>query len=289
MSAPAVRTVTFGGSSVRIESAGRPARRLVEFLFRDTPTQRGPSPQTTVHVRAEGARGPVSIHHDHRLCYRGTSGAEAARTLMEVTSLSLAERSRGGLLFHAAAVGWEGDVVLLPGRAGAGKTTLAAWLVGKGWRYLGDELAYVPHGSHAVQGLGRPLNIKRSGRGTFGRLTGLRTAAADSLTSPVAKLVRVSQPAPARTRSDLSVIVFPRFRPDGDAQTAPLSPAAAGLRLMENLLNARNLPGHGFAAVADLARRIRAFEVVYSAFEQIGPWFDSLRAGHPGRVRGRRS
>ena len=59
-------------------------------------------------------------------------------------------------------------------------------------------------------------------------------------------------------------------KPDGEFAFEPLSGAQAGLALMECLVNARNLPGHGLAEAARLARNAPAFRLRYSHFEQIG-------------------
>ena len=50
------------------------------------------------------------------------------------------------MLFHAAALTWQSRGILLPAFTGAGKSTLTAWLLGQGFSYLTDELAFVPAG-----------------------------------------------------------------------------------------------------------------------------------------------
>ena len=67
----------------------------------------------------------------------------------------------------------------------------------------------------------------------------------------------------------LSLIVFPRFRPGAELEFRRLSPAQNGLALMECLVNARNLAGHGLGEALRLARGIPAWRLVYSHFEQL--------------------
>ncbi len=63
-----------------------------------------------------------------------------------------------GLALHAAALGWPGGAWILAGPSGAGKTTLALALLGRGARYLTDELALID-GAASVRGLTRPLTL----------------------------------------------------------------------------------------------------------------------------------
>ena len=49
---------------------------------------------------------------------------------------------------------------------------------------------------------------------------------------------------------------------------------------MGSLLNARNLPDHGFPAVAELARRIPTFEAIYDEVEQIERSIEHLISPH---------
>jgi hypothetical protein len=58
----------------------------------------------------------------------------------------------------------------------------------------------------------------------------------------------------------------------------PLSQAQAGLALMECLVNARNLPGHGFSEIVRLARAARAYQMSYADFAQIDDWIERLLA-----------
>jgi len=54
---------------------------------------------------------------------------------------------------------------------------------------------------------------------------------------------------------------------------------------MGSLLNARNLPDHGFPAVVELARRIPAFEAIYDEVEQVERSIEDLEitSRHSGR------
>src|SRR5437762_2465625 len=64
------------------------------------------------------------------------------------------------LVVHAASVERSGLAVLLPGNPGAGKSTLCAGLVNRGWRLLSDELSLLDLATGGVVPLPRPVSLK---------------------------------------------------------------------------------------------------------------------------------
>jgi len=81
---------------------------------------------------------------------------------------SAALRSQTGVLFlHGASVCVSGAGVLLAGRAGSGKTTLALTLASRGHGLLGDDLAALRQESLELLSLRRTLHIRRGPRGAL--------------------------------------------------------------------------------------------------------------------------
>ena len=76
----------------------------------------------------------------------------------EVTELLITAQEEA-LALHAAAVAWNGATIVLPGASGAGKSSLATWLVDRGFEYLSDEITLVMK-DHAVLGLPRAVVVK---------------------------------------------------------------------------------------------------------------------------------
>ena len=74
----------------------------------------------------------------------------------------IVEQARNRVFLHAAALGWKGRAVLIPGRSFTGKTTLAAELVRRGATYLSDEYAVIDKRGR-VHPFARPLSV-RDGR-----------------------------------------------------------------------------------------------------------------------------
>jgi hypothetical protein len=278
------RLITFAGSTVGVEYEGDGAARIVDFLYRSIPPATGPGPTAvTFRLLSDDGSNRLRLHCAERLLYEGDAPAKAADLLLSQSCYQLANHSQGGVLFHAGALalpgmgkGW-----LLPGGVGAGKTTLIAWLLTKGFGYLTDELAFVPDGAETMQTFARPLNLKRPARVVlrdhfdFERHAGcmLSTSAGD-LISPEA--LQPARLAGAPNATLVSTIIFLRYQAGSDFVWRPLSKAQAGLALMQCLVNARNLPEHGFPQISRLAKTVPAYHMTYANFDQIEAQLDSL-------------
>ena len=66
------------------------------------------------------------------------------------------------LIVHAAAVARDGFAAILPGPPGAGKSTLCAALVNRGWRLLTDEMTLLVPETGLIHALARPVNLKNA-------------------------------------------------------------------------------------------------------------------------------
>ena len=64
------------------------------------------------------------------------------------------------LLVHAAVVEKDGHVLILCGKPGAGKSTLCAALVCRGWRLFSDEMAVIDLVSNELIPCVRPVSLK---------------------------------------------------------------------------------------------------------------------------------
>ncbi|HEY3382791.1 MAG TPA: hypothetical protein VGK32_13535 [Vicinamibacterales bacterium] len=260
--------LSFAGSAVEVCAHGPRAVALMDFLFHQVPRDPGAKP----HARFElsEAVGGLSLSIDDAVCFEGADDGTAGSVFVGEVMYQIACRSRGGLLFHAAALAHHGQSVLLPGKSRSGKTTLVAWLAAKGFDYLTDEMVFVPSGGTAIDAFSRPLQLRRASRPVIENLIGPLPAEAVQVGSAFDLIL----PAALRStvgigRSDLALIVFPQYEAASPGELIRLSPAQAGLHLMEGLINARNLRAHGFPEVAALARQVPAYRAAYSSFSQV--------------------
>lgn len=269
MSRVTTRVVSFGDTSVAIEydgSHGSSSGRIVDLLFSGIPKRKHRQPNVTFRIRQDDTDDRrIQLHRGETLLYDGDSPARLAIVLANTVTEQLASECSRGLLLHAAALGWRGRAVILPGRTGTGKTTLAAWLTKRGFDYLSDELVYLPEGDLTVQPFPRPLTVKTAGLPLVRRLLDLDRHAAQTVVVPEATFIPPTLLGVGGPATDLPVGVTVAFQYEENAPFSlrPLSKAEAGLVLMGGLVNARNLPGHGFGAIAHLAREIPAWKVVY--------------------------
>jgi len=269
MSEPGARVISFAGSAVEIRYSGATGRRIVEFLYRDVPEKAEVEPH--VHFLIDGVDDQVRLLRGEEVLYEGDSPGRLANLLLGESIYHLADRSSGGGVLHAGALSHRGRGLIIPGRSGAGKTTATAWLVRNGFDYLTDELVFIPEGTRRLLTFTRPLNVKTHGKGALAPHFDFEEHAEDLLVSPHATLIplrlinsenRIQQP-------DLELIIFIQYRKDAGMKAERLSKAQGGMRLMECLVNARNLPGHGFTDMARLARQVPAWSVEYSDLEAL--------------------
>jgi hypothetical protein len=124
----------------------------------------------------------------------------------------------------------------------------------------------------------RPLNLKRPARTALEDLFDFEGDSNGILSTPYGDLVSpdLVNFAGPRDETPLSLIIFPRYAAGNEFELKRLSKAQAGLALMECLVNARNLPEHGFRELARLARTAPAFKMSYAHFDQIGEGVEAL-------------
>lgn len=220
----------------------------------------------------------MRLYRGDVLLYAGGSAADVASLLLGESCHELADQSREGLLFHAAALARKGRGLILPGTIGVGKSTLAAWLLARGFDYLTDELVFVAWGADRLQAFTRPLNLKPPARSILRHVFDFEGWSGQFLSGSQFDLVppTLVNPTNQASESDLDLILFPLYRPGSAFALQRLSKAQAGLELMQCLVNARNLPDHGFREIARLARKAPAYRMCYAGFDQIGEMVETL-------------
>ena len=177
---------------------------------------------------------------------------------------------------HAASVGIGDSAVLIAGSTGSGKTSLAAWLVSRGFDFLSDEIAVAADGR--VFTFPRPLLTKSRSDAVI-ELLKLHAGATATAAGPGAAL---SIPGSRPRTTTPGLLVFPRFEPAAPLRLGPLSAGRALLRLMEANLNARNLPDHGLAVLRDMAAKVPALEIRFPGFDALENVLDPLCAAIAG-------
>jgi hypothetical protein len=263
------RWISFAGRTISIEYDTQ-AAKVIEFLYQHVPADEQTEPHVNYRLLCDAGR--FSLYRGESLIFKGNSEAALAGQLLGDTGYHLADQSTAGLFFHAAGLAWQGKGLLIPGSSGAGKTTLTAWLLSRGFQYLSDEFVFIPHESTTMHAFTRPLNLKRPSRPVLQTVLDYEQCAADIISNDYADLVPpalLNNSEPGNT-APLALIIFPHYDPDNDFSWQPLSKAQTGLQLMQALINARNLSQHGFLEATRLAKIVSAVKICYRNFEEVG-------------------
>lgn len=185
------------------------------------------------------------------------------------------------LLIHSAVVERNGLGVILPGEPGAGKSTLCAALMLRGWRLLSDEMAVIDLDSLELIPVVRPVSLKNTSIEVIRRFAPeavISPPALDTLKGTVAHL-RVPRASIERMDEPVraGAIVFPRYRPDAvPAQAAPETPGRTLLRIAQNTFNYSLLGERAFHALTAVVQGSRCHDLAYAELEEAIAWFDRL-------------
>lgn len=184
------------------------------------------------------------------------------------------------LIIHAAVIERQGRAVILPAPPGAGKSTLCAALVNRGWRLLSDELALYDMNARRLYGMARPVNLKNQSISIVKAHTpDVVMSAAVSDTSkgtvalmkpPVDSVKRVREHAtPAR-------IVLPRYEAGALPTLKPHGKSETFMLIADQSFNYHIHGREGFDAVGDLVEQCDCFEFTYSRLSDAEAVFDNL-------------
>jgi len=221
---------------------------------------------------------PVQLRRDDELLYRGRQSPYLIEHLMHELTLALTTPCRQHLVFHAAGLACGESGLILCGGSGSGKSTLAAWLTASGLDFLTDEVVAVAFDLGEMIGLARPIGLKASS--AFVWQHWLDATARQSLThfsnGTVLLDPELLRPHCVRASAYPQIFLFPRYAASEPFVARRLSLAETLFRLMQRLINAKNLPGHGFAAATRLARQTTAYSLTYADVVSGAAWIEQI-------------
>ena len=174
--------------------------------------------------RADPSRTFHQLHTGPDLLTRGTDFSRLVQAFGNDVRAMLAVRSPWRSFIHAGTVGWKGRAILLPGHAGAGKSTLTRALVQAGATYYSDEFAVLDRAGR-VHPYPLPLRLKTS--------TG-----PGSMVVPPSELGGEVGTKPIK----VGLVLSTRFDPERKGRIQKLSPGRGALELMAHAVQARLRP-----------------------------------------------
>jgi hypothetical protein len=176
-----------------------------------------------------------------------------------------------GLMLHAGLMSKHGRGLMIGGVSGAGKSSLAAWLLSQGWSYHGDEQTYADAGDLHWQGFARPLCFK----GDWLSMFPMAAAEPESVVQVGGQaLVPASlfgQKLPPEEAVRPGIVLFPKFRKGSEFSLKRLPAGRAAIQLAPLILNGGNLSHRGVAQAAGIARDCPAYDLTYGHFGQLAP------------------
>lgn len=272
-----VRIVSFAGRSVAIEYEIPEGREITDFLYRDIEPADSADPHVTLSISRRSDR-QLALCRDEERLYEGDSKASLASVLVGETIHHLTDKCDRGLTIHAAALCRNGAGIIMPGKSGAGKSSLTTWLLGRGFSYLTDELVFIPRNSLLIEAFTRPINIKSHGINAISGHFDFEANKSKTMASRHVTMIphRLLNPHTASGPVELSMIIFPHHQSGSELELQQLTKAQVGLSLMECLVNARNLDGHGFGEATRVAREVPAYSLTYGRFDQLENELDAI-------------
>jgi len=262
-------SVKVGPVGFRIGSAWRGPVAALHSLYADYPTPEDDIPDLTVRLYPERPwrrwlRPSVAISGDYWLPDAAplplAQGLLAAEMGM---NLQVALGWRRHLLLHCSAVERDGRVLLMSGASGSGKSTLATLLALAGWRFLGDEFAFVALDDGRVYPFPRAASLKneavaavRAAGGVVGPvLEDTPKGRIGYWRPPATAIARMAEAAPPR------LLLFPRF---GEPESVEaMAPSEAFVRLTQASTNYVALGQAGFSALTRLVQTVPALAIGY--------------------------
>jgi hypothetical protein len=266
------RRISFGGNIVRISSDNPLVLKAIDTHFKHCRTETD-SEIVHYHIAAISEKS-FSLSLDGSVLYSDLSFEYILQNLMQDALTLLNGRCITGPVFHAAALEINHKGVILCGQSRSGKSSLAAWLVANGFRYLTDEVIVYQQENGNISGFPRSLVLK--GGSAFIWQRWLREANADGFFrfSDGSAWIdpKLLNEDGISLQAEPYLLVFPRYSPDSSTGIEKLSLAETLFCLLQNLVNARNLPNHGMDAATRLARQVKAFKLIYSDIESATEW-----------------
>jgi len=200
---------------------------------------------------------------------RGTTRPLALRALLTDMNSGAIGFIDDALVLHAAAAEIRGSIIVMPGVANSGKSTLVAQLCERGAAYLTDEAVAVGHEGISARPFAKSICVER---GSQQKLANLLPEGESTARGAIWDLdPRDIGPGAISTGGKINGLVFPIYRPH---TPTPIFRKMARVETMHRLLaNSFDFSAVGqpaFAVLIRLANLVDAYELAHGGQNHLG-------------------
>jgi hypothetical protein len=239
--------------------------------------------QARADPRTVFGRQRYSIYGDGLRIFRSRKVTEVFPYLEWGINWRVVKRHKRFLQLHAATMSHNGRTVLFAGNSGCGKTTLAAVLLARRWKYHGDEFALIDAETLRVHPFPKALCLK-SGSFDLVRRLGLplfrRRHYSKDFKGPVGYIdPHARGDAVATEPAAVDYIVFPEYSPDRAPDVMPMSRAAAAFELARCAFNPGDFSAQLMPTLCKLVRQAVCLRLSTGEPAQTESCLESLAAG----------
>lgn len=259
--------IEMAGVKITVQAKVGPASNVAELALSSMRTERVRSAQGIKLSLTYKDDVWELIDHSNKLSRKLHQAGDVIYHLTDRIVFHIADKAENVHCLHAASVAKGECALVVPANSGAGKSTFTTWLTANGFEYLTDELILVDSDSR-LEGLARPIQIKFHGLQAIDHLL-MKPELVQKGKFATALPVECLNGMSTYERKKLTAFVFPKYQKGADFSFEKLSSADAGMRLMANHVNARNLEGHGFRAMMKLIRNTPSYSLEYGGFDTL--------------------
>lgn len=278
--------ICVGPYVLRFQTTLNDLARAVGFLYAEYPLDEAGF--ADFHVRLTPPKGPrrwwrpqVEFHADGRAAFTPFPRRLALPLLEWGLNASVMDLAHQYLNVHSAVIERGGFAAIFPGAPGAGKSTLCAALVNRGWRLLSDEMALVRPDDGQLVPIPRPVNLKNQSidlirafapEARFGpRLDETNKGTICHMRAPTDSVHRAHETAQP------AWIIFPQYTPGAAPEFEPLPKTRFLMHVADNSFNYSMLGVRGFETLARLIDACSCMSFRYDSLNDAAEMFASLK------------
>ncbi len=193
---------------------------------------------------------------------------------------AVANRSHHFLSLHAGVMANEHGALILPANPGAGKSTLCAYLMHRGWRLLSDEFTLLRDANLAVHPFPRLIPLKNRSIDVIRELVpeahlappipGTHKGTISHLRPPDVHLRAMHETAVPR------LMIFPKYTAGAKLSISPAARADCFVQITQNSFNYTLRGEEGFRMAVALTERVQPYRLEYSDLPEAAQAIDAL-------------